>query len=90
MAKNETWRRLRVVLAGQEIMATALPQLGKEKECPGNETVTNWGNVVATIRLPRFTLSWSHYLILMRSEIPTSMQRNIHYICPTRLCCKGN
>ena len=63
MAKNETWRRLRVVLAGQEIMATALPQLGKEKECPGNETVTNCGNVVAPIRLPRFTLSWSHYLI---------------------------
>ena len=27
------------------------------------EIVTNCGNDVATIRLPRFTLSWSHYLI---------------------------
>ena len=28
----------------------------------------NCGNDVATIRLPRFILSWSHYLILMRIE----------------------
>ena len=45
------------------IVATPLPQFEKEKEIPENEIVTNWGNDVATIRLPRFTLSWSHYLI---------------------------
>ena len=45
------------------IVATALPQFEKEKESLGNEIVTNWSNDVATIRLPRFTLSWSHYLI---------------------------
>lgn len=28
----------------------------------------NCGNAVAPIRLPRFILSWSHYLILMRIE----------------------
>ena len=45
------------------IVATALPQFEKEKEYTENKTVTNWNNDVATIRLPRFTLSWSHYLI---------------------------
>ena len=50
------------------IVATALPQLGKEKENLANEEVANWSSDVATIRLPRFTLSWSHYLILMRIE----------------------
>ncbi|MBP5337734.1 MAG: DUF1016 family protein [Prevotella sp.] len=50
------------------IGATVLPQLGKEHEEPVNEGVENWSNGVATIRLPRFTLSWSHYLILMRIE----------------------
>jgi predicted nuclease of restriction endonuclease-like (RecB) superfamily len=33
-----------------------------------NKDNANWGNSVATIRLPRFILSWSHYLILMRIE----------------------
>jgi hypothetical protein len=33
-----------------------------------NETTADWGNAVAPIRLPRFVLSWSHYLILMRIE----------------------
>ena len=50
------------------IVATTLPQLGKEKENLPNKEAANWGNDVATIRLPRFTLSWSHYLILMRIE----------------------
>ena len=50
----------------------------------------DWGNDVATIRLPHFPLSWPHYLILMRSEMPTSMLRSIHSICQTRPCCKGN
>ena len=48
------------------IVATTLPQLGKEN-LP-NKEAANCGNDVATIRLPRFTLSWSHYLILMRIE----------------------
>ena len=50
------------------IGATALPQLGDDNENPENEKDTNWGNGVATIRLPRFTLQWSHYLVLMRIE----------------------
>ena len=50
------------------IVATTLPQLGKEKENLPNKEAANCGNDVATIRLPRFTLSWSHYLILMRIE----------------------
>ena len=45
------------------IVATPLPQFEEEKEIPENEIVTNCGNDVATICLPRFTLSWSHYLI---------------------------
>ena len=50
------------------IGATALPQLGDDNENPENEKDTNWGNGVATIQQPRFTLSWSHYLVLMRIE----------------------
>ena len=67
----DTLKRCRYFYQAYEnalIGATPLPQLGKEKECLGNKIVTNWGNDVATIRLPRFTLSWSHYLILMRIE----------------------
>ena len=43
-----------------------------------------------------FTLSWSHYLVLMRIEnpdarrMPTSMQPPINSIFPTRPCCKAN
>ena len=51
-----------------EIVATSLPQLEGESEQAENKADMNWGNGVATIRLPRFTLSWSHYLILMRIE----------------------
>ena len=50
------------------IGATPLPQLEISGETPVNKDVTNCGNAVAPIRLPRFTLSWSHYLILMRIE----------------------
>ncbi|MBR1687002.1 MAG: DUF1016 family protein [Prevotella sp.] len=50
------------------IVATALPQLGEEAENAENKQATDCGNDVATIRLPRFSLSWSHYLILMRIE----------------------
>ena len=51
-----------------EIVATSLPQLEGGSEQAENKADMNWGNGVATIRLPRFTLSWSHYLILMRIE----------------------
>ena len=51
-----------------EIGATVLPQLKETTRLPEREEPTNWGNGVATIQMPRFTLSWSHYLILMRIE----------------------
>ena len=46
-------------------------ELDKKATCSILELVrqegrTNCGNPVAPIRLPRFTFSWSHYLILMR------------------------
>ncbi|MBQ9546239.1 MAG: DUF1016 family protein [Bacteroidales bacterium] len=50
------------------IGATPLPQLKEAKESADSEETRNWGNSVATIQMPRFTLSWSHYLILMRIE----------------------
>ena len=52
------------------IVATPLPQLEKDEKSPANEDVVNSCNDVAAIRLPRFTLSWSHYLILMRIDNP--------------------
>ena len=51
-----------------EIVATPLPQLAGNAKLTENEKDTNCGNAVATIRLPRFTLQWSHYLVLMRIE----------------------
>ena len=39
-----------------------------EQEMIVNEGDVNCGNGIAPIRMPRFTLSWSHYLILMRIE----------------------
>ena len=48
--------------------ATALPQFENDADTIDKEDDTNWGNSVATIQLPRFTLSWSHYLVLMRIE----------------------
>lgn len=50
------------------IGATVLPQLKETTRLPESEKPTNWGNDVATIQTPRFTLTWSHYLILMRIE----------------------
>ena len=50
------------------IGAMVLPQLEINNEISDNKAVTNCGNNVAPIRMPRFTLSWSHYLILMRIE----------------------
>ena len=51
-----------------EIVATPLPQLEMSSETVVSKDETNCGNTVAPIRLPRFTLSWSHYLILMRID----------------------
>lgn len=51
-----------------EIGATPLPQLGNDNQLIEYKQNTNCGNTVAPIRLPRFTLSWSHYLVLMRIE----------------------
>ena len=51
-----------------EIVATPLPQLADNSNPFENKQDTNWSNTVATIQLPRFTLSWSHYLVLMRIE----------------------
>ena len=54
--------------ANTAIGATPLPQLKETTESPESEKSTNSGNGVATIQMPRFSLSWSHYLILMRIE----------------------
>ena len=43
-----------------EIVATPLPQLENSPESSSSQYDTNCGNAVASIRLPRFTLSWSH------------------------------
>lgn len=51
-----------------KIVATALPQLETSHNQLENRRDTNCGNDVATIQLPRFTLQWSHYLVLMRIE----------------------
>lgn len=49
-----------------QIGATLLSQLqGFE-----NEVDIDWSNTVAPIRQPRFILSWSHYLVLMRIDNP--------------------
>ena len=45
-----------------------MPQLENHVETSDSKEVANSGNAVATIQLPRFILSWSHYLVLMRIE----------------------
>lgn len=67
----DTLKRCRYFYKAYEnvsIGATSLPQSKQKGEVIGNKEVANWSNGVATIRLPRFTLSWSHYLVLMRIE----------------------
>ena len=54
--------------ANAKIGATPLPQLEDYNNPSENKQDTNWSNTVAPIQLPRFTLSWSHYLVLMRIE----------------------
>ena len=48
----------------EQIGATPLLQ----SQNPENEDIANWSNSVAPIYKPRFILSWSHYLVLMRVE----------------------
>ena len=50
------------------IVATALPQFPFNSQSAENEDSGNCGNTVATFQMPRFTLSWSHYLVLMRID----------------------
>ena len=54
--------------ANASISATPLLQLENHIETPDSKAVVNSSNAVAPIQLPRFILSWSHYLILMRIE----------------------
>ena len=61
-------RKFYQAYANASIVATPLPQLGNQGEAPDSKQVADCGNGVATIQLPRFILSWSHYLILMRIE----------------------
>lgn len=53
-----------------EIVATALPQLEETTQSSESEKHTNWGNDVATIQIPRFTLP------LTISPKPTENQYN--------------
>ena len=67
----DTLKRCRFFYQAYEnavIGATPLPQLKDPGESAENKENMNLGNDVATIHLPRFILSWSHYLILMRIE----------------------
>ena len=50
------------------IGATPLPQLNNVDKVADNENDLNWSNSVVPIQTPRFTLQWSHYLVLMRIE----------------------
>lgn len=52
--------------AHPQIEATVLRKL----QDIGKQDIGDMSNSVAQIRQPRFTLSWSHYLILMRVENP--------------------
>ena len=53
-----------------EIVATALPQLEETTQSSESKKLTNWGNGVATIQMPRFTLP------LTISPKPTENQYN--------------
>lgn len=66
--RNEETMPFFQAYANAKIGATPLPQLEDYNNPSENKQDTNWSNTVATIQLPRFTLSWSHYLVLMRIE----------------------
>ena len=61
-------RKFYQAYANASIVATPLPQLENPAEEADSKQVADCGNGVATIQLPRFILSWSHYLVLMRIE----------------------
>lgn len=61
-------RKFYVSYLNAQIVATPLLQLEEGGQTTDNKQVANCGNAVAPIQLPRFILSWSHYLILMRIE----------------------
>lgn len=50
----------------RQILATLLPKSQNIE----NEDIEDFGNTGATIHGPRFILSWSHYLVLMRIDNP--------------------
>lgn len=67
----DTLKRCRFFYQAYEnavIGATPLPLLGEKAEMVDNKEILNSCNDNAPIRLPRFTLQWSHYLVLMRIE----------------------
>lgn len=61
-------RKFYMAYQGKAIVATPLPQLENRAYSDGNKANIKSGNGVATFQQPRFTLSWSHYLILMRID----------------------
>ena len=61
-------RKFYMAYRNAQIAATPLPQLETMTDNTSGEDEADCGNTVATIHQPRFTLSWSHYLILMRIE----------------------
>lgn len=61
-------RKFYMAYQGKEIVATPLPQLEDSTKSDVNNANIKSGNAVATFQQPRFTLSWSHYLILMRID----------------------
>ena len=66
--RNEETMPFFQAYANAKIGATPLPQLEDYNNPSENKQDTNWSNTVDTIQLPRFTLSWSHYLVLMSIE----------------------
>lgn len=72
-AAYDTLKRCRFfyqAYSNSTIGATPLPQLQDKLKPTHNKSTTNCSNTVAPIQTPRFTLSWSHYLVLMRIENP--------------------
>lgn len=74
--------------ANASIVATTLPQLESSTKSADSKSVANSSNAVATIQLPRFILSWSHYLILMR--IDNIEARSFYELEYAQQQCSGN
>jgi len=72
-----------------KIGAMPLPQLENYNNPSEKKQDTNLSNTIATIQLPRFTLSWSHCLVLM--GIKNIEARSFYFDiphqhpCPSRL-----